>query len=443
MSVTMQKTRPGDLNYLRDPVVAACLVLVLLGAGAFGVWAATAQLAQGITAGGTLVVEDRRRTIQHLEGGIIQALHISEGDKVAAGDVTMVISDATASARLAQARAERVRLVAGLDRLSAQIDGAATLSFPGLDALGPDQAPPAIVRTARDTEARIFADQRAALEGERALLRAGVARLLRERDALDVRRAGKRREIESLRAEEQIQAEALSEGMGNISRVNELARLLAIAETDLLNLDEQESVLDRAIDEAQLELTQLDLRNRAQLSEQQAELAGDLSRITDELTALEDRIARNAVIAPVDGVVIDLAHTATGAIVGPGDAIYQIVPSDASFEVDVRFAPQDRDDLMVGKAVNLRFGTLDPINPPEILGTLERIGADATLDQQTGQFYYGATVAIPPEALETLEGLTLSPGIPVEVFFDKGAPRTPLSYFIEPLAEMFRLGMRS
>jgi hypothetical protein len=72
-----------------------------------------------------------------------------------------------------------------------------------------------------------------------------------------------------------------------------------------------------------------------------------------------------------------------------------------------------------------------------------KIGADTTFDQQSGVFYYLATVIIPLENLETLSDFNLSPVITVEVFFDKGAPRTPLSYFIELIAEMIRLGMRS
>jgi HlyD family secretion protein len=433
-------SRPPDFQYMRDPIVTVCIVFVFLGVVAFGFWASTAQLAQGITASGTLILEDRRRIVQHLEGGIIEALNIREGSTVSAGDVAMVISDATASARFSQASVEQLRLLAAVDRLSAQINQAESLSFPRLNQADVDAQATEEIRI---SEHRIFADQRAALEGERALIRAGIRLLQREAEALEVRRNGKRREILTLQDEQSIQAGALSQGMGNISRVNELARLMVIAETELLNLDENEGVIERSIQKADLELLQVDLRNRAQLSEVQVEVASELAIVSRELLALGDRIKRSAVIVPVDGVVIDLAYTAANAIVAPGEAVFQLVPNEASYEIEVRFSPQDRDDLAINREVNLRFGTLDPINPPQITGILDQIGADATFDQQSGVFYYLATVTIPLENLEALSDANLSPGIPVEVFFDKGAPRTPLSYFVEPIAEMIRLGMRS
>ena len=165
--------------------------------------------------------------------------------------------------------------------------------------------------------------------------------------------------------------------------------------------------------------------------------------MTEEVTALEDRRLRSSVVVPVDGEVIDLAFAAVGGVVGPGERLFDIVPSDSTKDVEVRFLPGDRDDLRIGRAVNLRFGTLDPINPPQVGGVLERIAADATQDPQTGSYYYLATVSILPEAWTELEQHEITAGIPLEVFFDKGTSRTPLSYFIEPIAEMMRLGMRS
>jgi len=255
----------------------------------------------------------------------------------------MVISDATATARFSQASVEQARIAATMDRLAAQLAGNEVLTFPSLEGLG---AQPAL----RATERRVFGDQRAALEGERALIRARITRLEHEAQALDVRRAGKAREIAALRDEEAVQAEALTERIGNISRVNALARLIVIAETEALNLDEEESVIERAVQEAQLELLQIDPRHRAQLSPEQADISAERALLTEELSALGDRIRRNAVIAPVDGVVIDLAYTSVDAIVAPGEAIFQLAPSEASFEVEVRFAPQDRDDLALRRA---------------------------------------------------------------------------------------------
>ncbi|MEM9969718.1 MAG: HlyD family type I secretion periplasmic adaptor subunit [Pseudomonadota bacterium] len=435
----MARARPTERSYMRDPSVLLCLLAVLAGLGGFGYWSATAELAQGVTAPGTIIVPDRRRTVQHLEGGIVEDLRIREGQAVAAGELTMVIADAASSARFSQASAERLRLLAQIDRLDAQIAGGA-LVFMRLDAedLGEES------RAELEANNRqLFEDEAASVAGRRALVDARIARLEAEFAAIAVRRAGKERELETLRAEAEVQREALGDGLGNISRVNEVERLLVVAETDLSRLDEEERVIARSVDEAALERVQVDLDRRAELSAARSTALSELAEVTNELAALTDRMARQSVYAPVDGVVIDLAYTAEGAVVGPGEPIYDLVPSDETFLVDVRFQPQDRDDLAEDRPVNLRLGTLDPITPPEVEGVLDRIAADATFDAQTETYYYRAEVRLTEAALAELRAFDISPGIPVEVFFDKGSPRTPLSYFIEPVAEMLRLGMRS
>lgn len=432
--------RPKGSGFGRDPVVATCILAVFLGGIAFGVWATTAQLAQGITANGVLIVEDRRRTIQHLEGGIVEEISVREGDRINADQLAMVISDAGSAARFSQVETEKMRILAELDLYSAQLNGDDVLTFPRLNAAsGPSEQVTQLIALSRSQ----FIDQQASLAGQRGLVSASIARLEAQAQAIDVRRIGKQREINTLRDEAEVQGEALNQRLGNISRVNEISRFLAIAETELSNLDEEEYVILLSIEEAKLELQQIDLEHRAVLTEKISEAAGRLESISYELEALVDQRLRRRVLAPVDGVVIDLVYTAQGAVVAPGDRLFDIVPSAAKFQVEVRFSPRDRDDLFVGRDVNLRFGTLDPINPPQITGVLETIAADASLDQNNNTYHYLATVTIAPDMIASLDAYSISPGIPIEVFFDKGTPRTPISYFVEPVAEMLRLGFRS
>lgn len=434
------KTRPKEPKYLTDPYIAVCAALVFSAAAAFAYWSATAQLAQGVTANGVLIAEDRRRTVQHLEGGIIQDLQIREGEKVTAGQLAMVISDATSAARLSLAQTQRFRFLAELDRYQAQMQGAQAVAFPKLEANAPD-SPYTKELIALNTA--LFRDQLAAQEGERDLVAARIERLRAEAAAVDVRRIGKQREIETVRQEQTVQSEALAQRIGNISRFNEVARTLAIIETDLASLDEEEQVIGQAIKEANLELLQIDLRFRATISAAWEEAANGLTAVTEELNALKDQQLRSSVVIPVDGVVIDLDFTSQGGVVNSGARLFDIVPSAAIFQIEVRFQPRDRDDLVEGHEVNLRFGTLAPVNPPQISGTLSNIAADATLDQATNTFYYLAKIDIAQDQLDRLSEFEISSGIPVQVFFDKGVPRTPLSYFIEPIVEMLRLGMRS
>lgn len=435
-----ESKRPKEPNYLADRYVAFCAALVLVAGATFAAWSATAQLAQGVTAGGVLIAKDRRRSVQHLEGGIIQDLQIAEGQTVRAGDIAMIITDATSNARLSQARASRLGLMAQLDRLEAQIQNAPRIAFTRLQQEGVDDG---TKHSLMELNNAIFRDQLAAQNGERNLVAARIERLRAEADAINVRRVGKQREIDAVQEEQTVQSEALAQRIGNISRFNEVARTLVVLETELASLDEDERVIGQSIKEAELELLQIDLRFRASISSEREKAANELTVVTDQLNALEDQQLRSTVVVPINGVVIDLDFTSNGGVVSPGARLFDIVPSEALFQIEARFQPQDRDDLQEGHEVNLRFGTLAPVNPPQITGLLSNIAADATLDQATNTFYYLATIDIPQTELDQLSQYIISSGIPVEVFFDKGVPRTPLSYFIEPIAEMMRLAMRS
>lgn len=432
--------RPPEKNYLRDRTVLLCLIAVFAGFTAFVIWAAVAPLKQGVTAQGIMIDKDRRRTLQHLEGGIIDTIAVHEGQSVARGDVLMTISDATGSARFLQAQEEIWALEARLDRVDDQLSGADKVTFERLD---PQGIAPEKYASLTANEVGLFDDERAYTRGEEDVIRSRIARLQSEQAALQTRKGGKEREIASLQNEFDVQTKALKERMGNISRVNEATRMLAVTETELANLGQDELVAASTINEARLELQQIARKERARLSTERADAQNDLSSLREELSALTDRMSRRAVIAPIDGVVIDLKFLSAGAVIGPGDPIMDLVPSNKVFLLEVRFMPSDRDDLIEGREAHVRFGTLNPINPPTTIGLLQRIAPDATYDVQTKEYYYTGEITFPEGALDVLSTYQLSSGIPAEVFFAKNGYRTPMSYFMEPVMEMLRYGMRS
>ncbi len=88
----MTKAKPDTKrSFSPKPYIAAGYASVFLGLGVFGTWAATAPLASGVVAHGVVSVEGNRKTIQHLEGGIVSEIVVKEGDIVNQGDVLVKI----------------------------------------------------------------------------------------------------------------------------------------------------------------------------------------------------------------------------------------------------------------------------------------------------------------------------------------------------------------
>lgn len=441
MSGVLKKTRsrPKNLRYWSDPFMVFIVLGVAIGFGGFLYWSLTAQLAQGVTASGLLAVQNQRREIQHLEGGIISSIAIQDGQVVAQGDTLIELRDASADARLRQVDAERAAKSARLDRLEASLEEADDLTFPRLSKITGDSFDPAGLMRA---EAQVFRDQIAALKGQRGLVRAKLARLTAQKASIATRVRGKERELATLQEELVVQQQALAQQMGNISRLNASKLSVSVAASEIESLRDEDLVVDSTIQEAQQELLQVDLLFRSDVSSEMTLLRAEILALDAEREALLDRQERQRIVAPISGSVIDLAYPAIGGVVPAGETIFDLVPLDKTWRVDVRFAPQDRDNLVERRLVNLRFGTLDPINPPEVTGVLDVIAADSTENLQTGEVYYEAQVSIGPAALDAITSYELSPGIPVEVFMDSGVTRTPFSYFTEPIELMLRRGFR-
>ncbi|MGH7091337.1 MAG: biotin/lipoyl-binding protein, partial [Stellaceae bacterium] len=117
--------------------LARCRGLVLLGAalaGAFllggGVWAALAPLQSAVIASGTVVTDSHRKTVQHLEGGIIAAILVKNGDVVKAGQTLIRLDDTRARTTLAADMGQLADARAAEARLIAERDHAPAIAFP-------------------------------------------------------------------------------------------------------------------------------------------------------------------------------------------------------------------------------------------------------------------------------------------------------------------------
>ena len=107
----------------RGPVIAG-LATIFLGLGGLTTWSFSAQLDSAAVASATVVVDSKRKTISHLEGGILKALIAHEGAAVKAGESLLRLDDTRAKAELEQLRSKRIGLEARLVRLRAEQSGA-------------------------------------------------------------------------------------------------------------------------------------------------------------------------------------------------------------------------------------------------------------------------------------------------------------------------------
>jgi HlyD family secretion protein/epimerase transport system membrane fusion protein len=193
--------------------------------------------------------------------------------------------------------------------------------------------------------------------------------------------------------------------------------------------------VNQAIDEARLQITQL----RKTFLET---VTGDLRQTQTEILDLAQRaagareeIARLAVIAPVSGVIVDLAVHTVGGVVAPGSRILDIVPQKQPLVIEAQVRPIDIDELRQGLRADIRFPAFKrTTSTPVIHGIVSTVSADRLVDPRTNAPYYMVRLIVPGDERSKLAQLELVPGMPAEVIVRKHE-RTLFNYLLGPIED--------
>lgn len=195
------------------------------------------------------------------------------------------------------------------------------------------------------------------------------------------------------------------------------------------------------ISEIELQIIQIDQELSSEVAREMREVDSKIGEFIERRVAAEDQLKRINIRAPQDGTVHQLAVHTVGGVVTPGDAIMLIVPDSDLLSIEAKVPPQEIDPLRLGQAAGLRFSSFNQRTTPEITGTINRISADVTADQRSGQTFYTIRIATDEKELARLGEVKLVPGMPVEVSA-KTYDRTVISYFIKPLHDQVMRAFR-
>lgn len=433
MSDFMQNSQHSSTALLVDdtPVRRVGYLMLLVTFGLFGGWAALAPLDSSALAPGVVTVKSYRKTVQHLEGGIVRELRVHDGDLVKTGDVLLVLDNTQARSEMETTRSQLIAALQLQARLEAERDALPEpLAVPALDPADPR------VQEARDSEARIFQTRRTSLLGEIGLQEKTIGQIeeqIRGFKAIiaskQVLAASYQEEIVDLRA-------LLAEGYVDKQRLREQERSLSRLQTEIAESQSEIAQAHVHIDEARLKILQL----KKTFASEVAGLLGDartkVYELRERLATLQDRDQRTDILAPESGMVMGMTVHTLGAVVSPGTALLDIVPANEELIIEAQVSPMDIDRIALGKLADIRFSAFKSSTTPVIEGRLVQISADRLINKDTGTAYYLARVALTDKGRQTLGNLSLVPGMPVEVLVNTGA-RTLLQYLIQPASNVF------
>jgi HlyD family type I secretion membrane fusion protein len=416
--------------------VSAGIALGLLLVVGCGGWAAVAQINGSVIAQGTVKVDQNLKVIQHRDGGIVSQIAVREGDFVQAGQVMLRLDDVQTKAELSIVRSQLVELIARRARLIAERDG--------LDAIPVPQEGTFLVTQADLVsygEVRLFAGNRAHRESQKEQLRAEIAQLEQEIKGLRFQQVAKVHELDLVRAEHGKLKGLADKGLIEGSRVYGISRDVARLTGEVGEVDASIARARARMSSINLQIISIDENARTEAQRELSAVATKISELNDRRIALEDRLSRTDIRAPMTGIVNELSVHTVGGVITPAETLATIVPENATLKIEAKLSPVDVDQVFVGQAAKLRFSAFNQRTTPELKGEIAYVSAAATRDSATNTTHYLADLRISASEFEKLAGQPLKPGMPVEVFVAT-QDRTAISYLAKPFTDQFAKAFR-
>ena len=412
-------------------VVGVLSIALVCGIGG---WAATTELSSAVIGEGVIVVDGDVKKVQHLTGGIVSELLVSENDHVTAGQVLIRLDGTTTRANLSIVESTLAQLYARRARLKAERIGAESFEVEENIA---DLTSSTSAEKLLDGEQKLFDSRRSALIGMKSQLASRKDQLGEQIKGLVVQINATNDSLGLIEQELEGIDTLYKKGLVTLQRLNTLKR----ARADLQGNSGQEIA---AKAEAEGKAIEID-RQSIQLDEdRRSEIAKDLTDVEAQTAEYEERretaldqLHRLDITAPLTGRVHELSvHTVNG-VIDPGQTLMLVVPENNELMVEAKVATRDIDQVHVGQSVDVRFSAFDQRTTPDVSGEITSIAPDIVKDERTGVSYYPLRVKPKAESIARMKTIKLYPGMPAEVFIKIG-DRTVISYLTKPLTDQMQ-----
>lgn len=390
------------------------------------VWAGVTPIRELAVAAGQLQPSGEIRVIQHLEGGIVDAILARPGTTLKAGDPIVRLAPTAVTADFGQLRARLFDLALQRTRLKALMEGM------------PFEPPTGEEPAVADAQQSVFLARQVKAAADRRLYTSKLEQQRAEVAALQA-------ELEGLTQLVALQREQLSirEALlpkGNVSKREYLETRTALQQAEIQEASTRGRLAKarEAVAEAEYMLSAVEAEARRIWSEELAKAEAEAAELQKALDKQADRAARLVIRAPADGKVLELVPTSAGDVVAPGEPIGRLVPVGTPLVADVRIKPEDIGHVRLGDRAEVRVTTFDP----NIYGRLEGEVVDissSTLQTPDGSLYYRAQLHLDAQTLgDATHPNPLQPGMVVQANIITGE-KSLLRYMLKPVYRTFGL----
>jgi membrane fusion protein, adhesin transport system len=402
----------------------ALLICMLIGGLAF--WARTVQLEQFVTGEGEVAPSDKVKVIQHLEGGVIATIHVLDGQAVKAGDPLVEVNLAISGTNREELAARQDGLMLARARLLAE-------------AQGTDLTLPADIAARRSDLAVAEEEAHRARKSELETRVRGAEERVRQQELavneMAATSAAMATDLALSRKNLEMSADLLRDGLTSKMDHLEREREVKLLEGKLATLRASVPKAKAALAEAQQSLQEEKQKFVSSVMADLGSVEQDLARTQELLAEAQVQAQRRTIRSPVDGIVKNLQFHTIGGVIGPGDAIMEIVPANEDLIIEARLLPQDIGLVQVGQPVRIKVSAYDFTRFGTLPGVLTFVAADSTNDAD-GKPFFQAHVKPERTYLGAAPGnLPIRPGMTATIDVKTGT-RSVLEYLLKPVVRL-------
>lgn len=427
----------GPEPSLRRYIIAG-MVAIGLGVGGFLLWGFLASLDRAAIAEGTVVVDSNKKTVQHLEGGIVKELLVREGDTVKEGDILLRLDPVQTQSAISQIETEQYGRLVRIARLTAEQQGAEQLAFP-VEIL--DRAGDPAVKALMSSQDALFQARRSAyVEGVN----------MRERKIGEIENQirGMKSQIAAnveMRdiAEKQLVTvrDLYTKGLAQIPRLRGLESEVAEIGGKLGELQATISGANESIAGLRIEIENLKSTRASEVAAELQQVLAEGSNYAGKHTALTDIQGRLELRAPQGGRIVNLQVFGPGAVLQPGQPVLDIVPQDEKLIVEAKIKTDDIDTVHAGMPAEVRLLAYKQRRVPPVHGKVVTVSADRFVEEKSGVAFYTARVELDLSSIPPDMKVEPYPGMPAEVLIAAGERRA-IDYFLSPITDSWNRAFR-
>ncbi len=424
--------RKMRVNYRRPAIVGLSLIAILLGAG--GVWASLAKVGGAVIASGSVGISGKPKTIQHLDGGIVERILVEAGQTVKEGENLVELDDKTILANLAIYKGRLRDLLVRKQRLLAELADGTEISAPTSDLLtryNLGSLDAAMVQQRSMLQAR-----RITKLGEIAQYEERILQFKKQIEGVQGLKKSKKQQLVVFNKERDAIEKLVKQSFAAKNQLLAYDRSFADFSGQIAEHDSELGRLNNSISEVEISKLQVERNFREKVIAELDEIDAKVDELTQQVAATEQQFNRTVIQAPVAGIIHELSIFTIGGVVQPGQPIMQIVPMTGRMEIEVNVETQHIDELLIGQKAVVRFPAFNQRTTPEVFGQVSRVSPTSVVDEKSGFTFYRVGIEIGDTELKRLGDKVLVPGMPVETVIPT-SERTVLEYLLKPLADNF------